>query len=480
MRWSIPLGALVYVLSMTAAHAGTVRVEGGVPVRWAEPHVTYYLQQAGSDDLEPEEAMEAVQKGFDSWAEVECSTLTFEQLGDVPDPTISVLAGAPANLQTEIVWLEDDHWTLGSYVLGVTAPISEGDGVLVEADIAFNGLHITWKTGGGKGTDLESVAVHEIGHMFGQQHNLGPYPPDIEKPTMHPNILPKKKSRTLELDDMIGVCFLYPVDGALGCEDDADCPYIMKRDSEGEDYYGGQFRCGEETLTCDDLHYYPANVSQLGEFCEHSSSCVDDLFCMPWLDQGLCTTYCAVEDSECADGYYCAAFQSWPEFGACLPTSGEIAPPSGVLPGCQSGFDCNGEDICLPSPDGAEKLCTSLCTAADPVECDEDEFCHVYQEGNPTGGCFPIPGQDPDPEPDLDGGSDAGDATTADSAEGAAEVIGPEPDAPPPVRPAPPRTSSEQVALGGGCLGGPLSGNSGGALWGLLVLALCWRRSVEV
>ncbi len=107
-----------------------------------------------------------------------------------------------------------------------------------------------------------------------------------------------------------------------------------------------------------------------------------------------------------------------------MPESGEIAPPSGVLPGCQSGFDCAGEDLCLPSPDGESKLCTSLCTVADPVECDEDEFCHVYQEGNPTGGCFPIPVSDaelePSPEPVPDGGPSESDAVDA---EGGTEEI---------------------------------------------------------
>ena len=170
-QWWALVGALLFC---STSWAGTVRVESGVPVRWAQPHVTYYLQQAGSDDLGPEEALEAVRRGFTSWTDVSCSNITFEELGDAPDPTVSVLAGAPANLQNEVVWLEDDHWTMGAYVLGVTAPISGGNGEIIEADIAFNGLQVQWKIGGGKGTDLESVAVHEIGHMFGQQHNLGP------------------------------------------------------------------------------------------------------------------------------------------------------------------------------------------------------------------------------------------------------------------------------------------------------------------
>ena len=38
-----------------------------------------------------------------------------------------------------------------------------------------------------------------------------------------------------------------------------------------------------------------------------------------------------VEDADCEEAVYCAAFQSWPQLGACLPTDGEIAPASGVV-----------------------------------------------------------------------------------------------------------------------------------------------------
>ena len=130
----------------------------------------------------------------------------FEELGDAPNPNVTVLTGNSPDGVNSLVWIEDDNWSLGKWVLGVTGPIITQDGSLVEADIAFNGLHLTWTTDGNGGTDLESVAVHEIGHMFGMQHNLGPYN-WAEPPTMTPNIQPKLKSRTPEWDDQMCACF---------------------------------------------------------------------------------------------------------------------------------------------------------------------------------------------------------------------------------------------------------------------------------
>ena len=49
------------------------------------------------------------------------------------------------------------------------------DGVIIEADISFNGHSCTWSTNGAEGTgDVESVAVHELGHVFGIGHLSDP------------------------------------------------------------------------------------------------------------------------------------------------------------------------------------------------------------------------------------------------------------------------------------------------------------------
>ena len=74
-------------------------------------------------------------------------------------------------------------------------------GQIIKADIAFN-PGVKFDTGGGTGQDLQTIAVHEIGHFFGLDHSgitravMFPFAPD----TLH----------TLSYDDVAGISSLYP------------------------------------------------------------------------------------------------------------------------------------------------------------------------------------------------------------------------------------------------------------------------------
>ena len=86
--------------------------------------------------------------------------------------------------------------------------------------------------------------------------------------------------------------------------------------------------------------------------------------------------------------------------------AGDVPSVSVAQPPCLSGFYCDDDQLCLPGVDGGGKACTTLCTVADPVECDEDETCHVYQEGSATGGCSSTGAESPERTPDA-GGTEA-------------------------------------------------------------------------
>ena len=145
----------IFSLAAVEALAFSVRVAGGNPVRWAEHYIPFHIQYEGSDNLTSEASLQAVTNGFESWMDASCSDLFFEPIGDVPNPNTVLLVGNGPNGKNELVWLEDDNWQLGNYVLGVTAPMIYGSGELYEADIAFNGLHLKWTVNGNGGTDLE-------------------------------------------------------------------------------------------------------------------------------------------------------------------------------------------------------------------------------------------------------------------------------------------------------------------------------------
>lgn len=445
--------------------------------RWPTSVVTYYLQALGSDDLTPQASVETVRKAFQSWVDIECSDLTFVELGDVEDISSVRLLTRENDGRNDVIWLEDDRWTLGRYVLGVTTPWFNTDGVFLEADIIFNGYQISWSTDGHGGTDLESVAVHEIGHMFGMQHNLGPYK-YWQPPTLAPNVAPNEKSRSLEPDDEMGICFLYPAEGAWTCADDTECPYVVDNDERGEEFYFGKFHCTDSN-ECGDFELYPRNISGMGEWCQTDESCASaEHHCQPYQDTALCTTYCDPEDPQaCLYQFLCKPFEQFPQYGACIPLSGEVANPGEGPGGCQTSQGCVSGKLCLPFPEGLGqgKKCVFQCDpVGDSAECAEGDVCHPLTDT--LGGCFVDPAP-PEPEPGPEPGPEAEPAPeegpTPDEAP-AVEVVEVEADAGSPVAA---EATVSGVSSDDGCAAGDTAPASWLALLALLALGLVRRRA---
>lgn len=483
------LVALTVVAVTTSASAFSVRIAAsGDPTRWAVPLIGYYLQMAGSDNLTPEESQLGVRRGFQSWRDVTCSNVDFEELGDVPDPSTTLLTKQVANGLNEVVWIEDDSWTLGAYTLGVTLPLHDGaTGHIYEADIAFNGYLVKWKLDSGNGTDLESVAVHEIGHMFGAQHNLGPY--DFSQPpTMAPNIASYERSRSLESDDQSIACFLYPAAPPYLCDSDADCPRVVGRDLEGNEFYTGAFPCTEDlvnpgTKTCEAFAAAITGTVNLGEACAFPEACADGYTCTPWPAAGedVCAAPCSVGgDDACLPGFDCVPFAIQPSTGACLPSDGVPYPPGQGPLGCVGSGSCPTGNQCIATPvddDGELRICVSTCTSDGELVCPQDTVCYFFSEGDAVGACFEpgqIAGPEPEPEPVPDLQAEAAESGPEVDVEAApedqelvAETAGP--DAVEVVEP--------QVGTpDDGCAGSDGPSGSGMALWwvlfGLILLAV--------
>jgi Matrixin len=166
--------ALVVVASILFAHAQPafayfkfgVNVNGtAVALHWATTPVRYFVNDQGANGVTPSQFQTAVARAFSTWEAVPTASISYQFVG---------FTGAEPG--------EDDGLsTLGflnrpdlDRVLATTSfVIDNSTGALVESDIFFNSA-FDWSTAeaGESGRfDIQSTALHEIGHLSGLGHS---------------------------------------------------------------------------------------------------------------------------------------------------------------------------------------------------------------------------------------------------------------------------------------------------------------------
>lgn len=209
------VGARAQAYSHFGTGVGTVRVH------WDPPLVRWFATNRGVPGVTANEFQAALQRAFQTWQDVPTATLEFSFAG-----------------LTSLEPFEDDDLSVVGFqahpemdrVLGATTFVyDETNGELIEADIFFNSA-FEWSTAAGGDPnrfDLESVAVHEIGHFLGLGHSaIGEteFRPEGGRrvlgsgAVMFPISLGRGSTtdRGLQPDDVAGISDLYP---AAGFED---------------------------------------------------------------------------------------------------------------------------------------------------------------------------------------------------------------------------------------------------------------------
>jgi hypothetical protein len=80
-------------------------------------------------------------------------------------------------------------------------------------DTHYDDQEHTWVDGAvANGFDIETVALHEIGHCLGMLHT------NVNGSVMFPSVSPNFTLRTLQPDDLAGIRDLYPTGGWRGFE----------------------------------------------------------------------------------------------------------------------------------------------------------------------------------------------------------------------------------------------------------------------
>lgn len=214
----ILVGVALAVLLTPAAEAylklGTSVNGNVIGIKWTNFPVRYFISNRDDDRVSAEELRATIAHAFATWTEAPTARISttfggFTAAAPFEDDQVSVI-GFQA--------MPDMERTLGA----ATFEINTATGELVAADIFFNSI-FDWSVAPSGETgrfDLESVAVHEVGHLLGLGHSaLGETELNSsggrtilgKRAVMFPIAYPRGsiEDRTLEADDIAGLGEVY-------------------------------------------------------------------------------------------------------------------------------------------------------------------------------------------------------------------------------------------------------------------------------
>jgi hypothetical protein len=191
---------------------------GTVRLHWTTMPVRWFATDRGAPGVSSAQFRSAVENAFNTWQSVPTASIQtvfggFTSLEPFDDDGLSVLGF-------------QNHPEMDRVLASTTFVYDDDTGELTEADIFFNSF-FEWSTAvGGDPTrfDLESIALHEIGHFLGLGHSaLGETEMRPEGgrrvlgsgAVMFPIALGRGAiaDRVLQPDDIAGISDLYPANG---------------------------------------------------------------------------------------------------------------------------------------------------------------------------------------------------------------------------------------------------------------------------
>ncbi len=184
----------------------------GFPLSWASSCVTFNVQKdaAASEGIDYDAFRGAVERAFATWSDARCES------GDAPSLDIHVTGSVVCDTSeynstlgnANIVMFREESWPYAGSedALGITRLRFDPDtGELWDADIEINAVEGDFSVGNPvTAVDLDSVLTHEAGHALGLSHTT------VMGATMRAGYTNDDSMRTLEQDDIDGICAIYP------------------------------------------------------------------------------------------------------------------------------------------------------------------------------------------------------------------------------------------------------------------------------